>query len=178
MHIRGECLSGPPATGELADATHCLMVFVAVDAQGASAPVRALVPRGEAGRLLEQWALRRAEVRAEIEQAIHDLHDAGCDILTITQYLRPSPLHHPVDRWVKPEEFIHWSAVAETAGFKGVMAGPLVRSSYRAGRRGAQAMGRGGRPMPAHLANLAEAGSAPGRQEAAAVVARSGATVS
>ncbi|MBK9475617.1 MAG: acyl-CoA thioesterase [Tetrasphaera sp.] len=70
MHIMVECLSGPPATGELADATHCLMVFVAVDAQGASAPVRALVPRGEAGRLLEQWALRRAEVRAEIEQAM------------------------------------------------------------------------------------------------------------
>ena len=46
----------------------------------------------------------------------------------------PLPRHHPIDRWVKPEEFVHWSEVAEDVGFKGVMAGPLVRSSYRAGR--------------------------------------------
>ena len=55
----------------------------------------------------------------EIEQAIRDLHDAGCDILTITQYLRPSKLHHPIDRWVKPEEFVHWSDVAEEIGLQG-----------------------------------------------------------
>ena len=141
--------------------------------------LRVLTLAREAGLVTKSnLILGMGEHEAEIEQAIHDLHDAGCDILTITQYLRPSPLHHPVDRWVKPEEFIHWSAVAETAGFKGVMAGPLVRSSYRAGRLWAQAMGRWGRPIPAHLAHLAEAGSAPARQEAAAVVARSGATVS
>ena len=70
----------------------------------------------------------------EIASAIADLHDAGCDILTITQYLRPSKLHHPIDCWVRPEEFVHWSDVATAIGFKGVMAGPLVRSSYRAGR--------------------------------------------
>ena len=91
--------------------------------------------------------LGMGETDAEIESAIRDLHDAGCDILTITQYLRPSKLHHPIDRWVKPEEFVHWSDVAEDVGFKGVMAGPLVRSSYRAGRLWATAMRKWGRPI-------------------------------
>ncbi len=88
--------------------------------------------------------LGMGETDAEIEEAIRDLHEAGCDILTITQYLRPSKLHHPIDRWVKPEEFVHWSEVAEEIGFKGVMAGPLVRSSYRAGRLWATAMRKWG----------------------------------
>ena len=69
----------------------------------------------------------------EIDQALVDLHEAGCDIITITQYVRPSKLHHPIDRWVKPQEFVQWSQRAEEIGFQGVMAGPLVRSSYRAG---------------------------------------------
>jgi lipoyl synthase len=63
-----------------------------------------------------------------------DLHNAGCDIVTITQYLRPSARHHPVERWVTPEEFVEFSGFAEQLGFAGVLAGPLVRSSYRAGR--------------------------------------------
>jgi lipoic acid synthetase len=79
------------------------------------------------------------ETPDEVTQALHDLHDAGCDIITITQYLRPSPRHHPVERWVKPEEFVEHSKTAEEIGFAGVMAGPLVRSSYRAGRLYAQA---------------------------------------
>ena len=114
----------------------------------------------------------------EIEAAIRDLHDAGCDILTITQYLRPSPKHHPIDRWVKPEEFVHWSDVAQDIGFKGVMAGPLVRSSYRAGRLWATAMNRWGRPIPEHLSHLAAATADPARQEAASLVARAARTVS
>ena len=114
----------------------------------------------------------------EIEAAIRDLHDAGCDILTITQYLRPSPKHHPIDRWVKPEEFVHWSDVAQDIGFKGVMAGPLVRSSYRAGRLWATAMNRWGRPIPEHLSHLSAATSDPARQEAASLVARAARTVS
>jgi lipoyl synthase len=114
----------------------------------------------------------------EIEAAIRDLHDAGCDILTITQYLRPSPKHHPIDRWVKPEEFVHWSEVAQDVGFKGVMAGPLVRSSYRAGRLWATAMHRWGRPIPEHLSHLEAATSDPARQEAASLVARAARTVS
>jgi lipoic acid synthetase len=76
----------------------------------------------------------------EIEQAIRDLHEAGTDILTITQYLRPSPRHHPVERWIKPEEFVELADEANAIGFAGVMSGPLVRSSYRAGRLYRQAI--------------------------------------
>ncbi len=74
-------------------------------------------------------------------QALSDLHDAGCDIVTITQYLRPSVRHHPVERWVHPDEFVELSEFAEELGFAGVLAGPLVRSSYRAGRLYTQAVG-------------------------------------
>ena len=74
------------------------------------------------------------ETRAEVSQALRDLHLAGCDLITITQYLRPSSLHHPVERWVKPDEFVELAAEAREIGFAGVMSGPLVRSSYRAGR--------------------------------------------
>ncbi len=70
----------------------------------------------------------------EVEQALADLHHAGCDLITITQYLRPSPKHHPVSRWVRPEEFVALADLATSIGFVGVMSGPLVRSSYRAGR--------------------------------------------
>src|SRR5699024_168644 len=62
--------------------------------------------------------LGMGEEEWEIKEAIEDLFVAGCDILTITQYLRPSQRHHPVDRWVKPEEFVHWSELAEEIGFK------------------------------------------------------------
>lgn len=74
------------------------------------------------------------ETREEVTQALVDLHDAGCDLITITQYLRPTSRHHPVERWVKPEEFVELSNEATDIGFLGVMSGPLVRSSYRAGR--------------------------------------------
>ena len=80
------------------------------------------------------------ETREEISQALVDLHNAGCDLITITQYLRPTNKHHPVERWVKPEEFVELAAEAEQVGFLGVMSGPLVRSSYRAGRLYRQAM--------------------------------------
>jgi lipoic acid synthetase len=78
--------------------------------------------------------LGMGEERSEVTQALQDLHDAGCDLITITQYLRPTPNHHPVMRWVKPEEFVELAHEAEEIGFSGVMSGPLVRSSYRAGR--------------------------------------------
>ena len=74
------------------------------------------------------------ETPAETSQALRDLRDVGCELVTITQYLRPSARHHPVDRWVKPEEFVGLREEAEELGFAGVMSGPLVRSSYRAGR--------------------------------------------
>jgi lipoic acid synthetase len=76
----------------------------------------------------------------EVHQALADLHAAGCDLVTITQYLRPSSRHHPVERWVRPEEFVDLAAVATQIGFAGVLSGPLVRSSYRAGRLYTQAI--------------------------------------
>jgi lipoic acid synthetase len=84
--------------------------------------------------------LGMGERRAEISQALQDLHDAGCELITITQYLRPSKRHHPVDRWVKPDEFVELREEAEEIGFAGVLSGPLVRSSYRAGRLYQQAL--------------------------------------
>lgn len=80
------------------------------------------------------------ESREEISQALLDLRSAGCDLITITQYLRPTNKHHPVERWVKPEEFVEMATEATEIGFLGVMSGPLVRSSYRAGRLYKQAM--------------------------------------
>jgi lipoic acid synthetase len=84
--------------------------------------------------------LGMGETREEISQALRDLHEAGCELVTITQYLRPSVRHHPVERWVKPEEFVELKDEADEIGFSGVMSGPLVRSSYRAGRLYRQAL--------------------------------------
>ncbi|GAA1837212.1 lipoic acid synthetase [Microlunatus capsulatus] len=84
--------------------------------------------------------LGMGETRAEVTEALQDLHDAGTELITITQYLRPSPRHHPVERWVKPEEFVELAAEATAMGYAGVMSGPLVRSSYRAGRLYRQAL--------------------------------------
>ncbi len=100
--------------------------------------------------------LGMGETREEVSEALRDLHGAGCDIITITQYLRPTTRHHPVERWVKPEEFVELRKEAEEIGFIGVMSGPLVRSSYRAGRLWAAAMRTLGRPIPDDLAHLGE----------------------
>jgi lipoic acid synthetase len=114
--------------------------------------------------------LGMGETPEEVEPALRDLVEAGCEILTITQYLRPSVRHHPVDRWVRPEEFVQHSQAAEKLGFAGVMAGPLVRSSYRAGRLYAQTKRHRGEQLPDNLAHLADAG--PAAQEASALLAR------
>ncbi|MFE0464267.1 lipoyl synthase [Kitasatospora sp. NPDC058965] len=84
--------------------------------------------------------LGMGETREEVSQALADLVGAGCELITITQYLRPSLRHHPVERWVKPQEFVELQQEAEELGFAGVMSGPLVRSSYRAGRLYRQAL--------------------------------------
>ncbi|MBN9609464.1 MAG: lipoyl synthase [Actinobacteria bacterium 69-20] len=84
--------------------------------------------------------LGMGETREEITQALEDLRGVDCDLLTVTQYLRPSPKHHPIDRWVKPSEFVDIRKEALSIGFVGVMSGPLVRSSYRAGTLYRQAM--------------------------------------
>ena len=84
--------------------------------------------------------LGMGEERSEVSEALRDLHAAGCELVTVTQYLRPSPRHHPVERWVHPEEFVELQQEATDIGFAGVMSGPLVRSSYRAGRLYQQAI--------------------------------------
>jgi lipoic acid synthetase len=114
--------------------------------------------------------LGMGETREEISEALRALHEAGCDLVTITQYLRPSVRHHPIDRWVRPEEFVELSEEATELGFAGVMSGPLVRSSYRAGRLWAQAMRRRGDSIPPALSHLAE--HSPARQEAASLLGR------
>jgi len=101
--------------------------------------------------------LGMGEERHEVSQALRDLHDAGTDIITLTQYLRPSARHLPVARWVRPEEFVELKAEAEEIGFLGVLAGPLVRSSYRAGRLWAKSMRAKGWAVPAELQHLADA---------------------
>lgn len=114
--------------------------------------------------------LGMGETRAEIEEAMAALVAARCDILTITQYMRPSKLHHPIDRWVKPQEFVELSEMAQDMGFAAVMSGPMVRSSYRAGMLWGRAMTKRGWPIPEHLAELARPSTA--RQEASALVAQ------
>lgn len=114
--------------------------------------------------------LGMGETPDEVTEALSDLHDAGCEIITITQYLRPSKRHHPVERWVKPEEFVEHAETAEKIGFAGVMAGPLVRSSYRAGRLYAQTVAHRGEELSPELAHLAA--EAPAAQEARSLLAR------
>ncbi|MEX0991795.1 MAG: lipoyl synthase [Actinomycetota bacterium] len=75
----------------------------------------------------------------EVAEAMQDLRGAGCDILTIGQYLQPTMMHLPVDRWAEPAEFDRLAAYGREIGFAHVEAGPLVRSSYRAGRQFASA---------------------------------------
>jgi lipoic acid synthetase len=77
--------------------------------------------------------LGMGEAKDEIRQAMTDLRKAAVDILTLGQYLRPSPQHAPVARWVTPQEFADWKRVGEAElGFRHVESGPLVRSSYHA----------------------------------------------
>jgi lipoic acid synthetase len=73
------------------------------------------------------------ETRDEVIAALHDLREAGCQRLTLGQYLRPSLAHIPVARYWTPEEFDGLGAIARELGFAQVRSGPLVRSSYHAG---------------------------------------------
>lgn len=100
--------------------------------------------------------LGMGETPQEVLQALEDLHSAGTDIITLTQYLRPTPRHLPVARWVTPTEFEDFKTAAEEIGFLGVLAGPLVRSSYRAGRLYAQSMAAKGRELPEALLHLTD----------------------
>jgi lipoic acid synthetase len=72
------------------------------------------------------------EKRDEVIEVMRDLGEAGCDLLTIGQYLQPSPEHHPVVRFVPPEEFSEYEPIGRKTGFADVASAPLVRSSFRA----------------------------------------------
>ena len=74
------------------------------------------------------------ETDEEIEELMRDCKDAGVDIFTLGQYLRPTVNHLEVKRYVTPEKFEHWKRFGEEEiGFRYVASGPLVRSSYKAG---------------------------------------------
>ena len=81
------------------------------------------------------------EAKDEILQAMDDLLDAGCELLTMGQYLAPSPAHFPVSRFLPPEEFDELGRIAGDKGFKAVASGPLVRSSFHAAQMLARAKG-------------------------------------
>jgi len=72
------------------------------------------------------------EESAEVEQLLHDLREAGCDVVTIGQYLQPTRRNLPVVRYVEPSEFEHYREFGAALGFRNVFSGPLVRSSYMA----------------------------------------------
>jgi lipoic acid synthetase len=86
--------------------------------------------------------LGMGESRSEIPEAMRDIAETGCELLTIGQYLQPTPYHLPVDRWVTPEEFEELAGEGLEMGFAHVEAGPLVRSSYHAGRQLDRALAR------------------------------------
>ena len=73
------------------------------------------------------------ETHDEVVEVMENLRQVGCDLLTIGQYLRPSPSHHVVCRYVPPQEFEEYAAIALKIGFKGIASAPLVRSSFKAG---------------------------------------------
>jgi lipoic acid synthetase len=101
---------------------------------GQTLELLARVKRMDAGRLTKSsLMLGLGETADELRAAMADLRAADVDFLTLGQYLRPTPRHLPVARWVTPEEFDAWRAEGEALGFRYVASGPLVRSSYRAG---------------------------------------------
>ena len=95
----------------------------------------------------------------EVRRTMADLRDAGVDILTLGQYLRPSAQHIPVARWITPQEFVEWKRIGEEElGFRHVEAGPLVRSSYHA-KEQAREIQAGG---PGRIQEVMEADTDPG----------------
>ncbi|MCU9996792.1 lipoyl synthase [Mobiluncus mulieris] len=112
------------------------------------------------------------EERHEVEATMRDMLNAGVDILTITQYLRPSPRYLPIERWVKPQEFVELKNLALEMGFAACMSGPLVRSSYRAGKLWVAAMRHYERLIPPQFAHLEDGSDKPAWQEAEKVLER------
>ena len=99
-----------------------------------SLEVLRIAQRLRAGQITKSnLILGMGETPSEVTDALADLRDAGCDLVTIGQYLQPTKLHLPVDRWVTPDEFAEHKHAGEAMGIPHVEAGPLVRSSYHAG---------------------------------------------
>ena len=99
-----------------------------------SLEVLRIAERLRAGQITKSnLILGMGEAPSEVAEALADLRDAGCDLVTIGQYLQPTKLHLPVDRWVTPDEFAEHKRAGEAMGIPHVEAGPLVRSSYHAG---------------------------------------------
>ena len=86
--------------------------------------------------------LGMGEQPQEVPEAMADIRETGCDLLTMGQYLQPTKFHLPVDRWVTPDEFADYARAGMKIGFAHVEAGPLVRSSYHAGRQLSLALAR------------------------------------
>jgi len=82
------------------------------------------------------------ETRDEVIEVMKDLRRVNCDLLTIGQYLQPSPKHHPVVRYVPPEEFSEYEHIGKGMGFVGIASAPLVRSSFKAAELYAKALVR------------------------------------
>lgn len=87
----------------------------------------------------------------EVKETMADLRTIGVDILTLGQYLQPTPLHLTVKEYVTPEKFAFWKDYGESIGFSYVASGPLVRSSYRAGELFVQNLVRGKKNLDASL---------------------------
>ena len=101
-----------------------------------SLEVLRIAKRVRAGQITKSnLILGMGETREEVAAALGDIRDAGAEIVTMGQYLQPTKLHLPVDRWVTPEEFAEHKRFGESIGIPHVEAGPLVRSSYHAGKQ-------------------------------------------
>ena len=82
------------------------------------------------------------ETREEVIQTMNDLYNAGCDVVTIGQYLRPTKKHLPVSRFIHPDEFAEYREIGYSLGLDYVESGPLVRSSYHSERHVIPGLGR------------------------------------
>jgi lipoic acid synthetase len=114
------------------------------------------------------------ETPAEVEETMRDLREAGVDVVTLGQYLRPTPKHHAVVRFATPEEFEAYGRKALELGFLYAASGPLVRSSYKAAEVFLQSLLRGGRGDSRSVEEALDERLATARREAARVTAELG----
>ncbi|KMY68902.1 hypothetical protein AAU61_04840 [Desulfocarbo indianensis] len=111
-------------------------LYAALRPQAAYRRSLSLLSRAAAAGALTKSGLMLGlgETRDETLAVMDDLREAGCALLTLGQYLRPSPGHYPVARYLPPEEFAELAQEARSRGFSAVASGPYVRSSFQAGR--------------------------------------------